>query len=374
MSGGMDSTSIVGVARHLAAKNGSLPIHTFSAISADKTDIETRNILAMHRMGGLKGSTVRPDELSSFVTDFDDFVEGSDDLMDNWIIHVPLTLYMAARRRGVRIMLDGIPGDNVVSQGAGYITFLLRAGQWRTAVTEAVGISRLHDSYYPLWKTLFKSALAAFAPAWGRGLWRKIRPRNKLSEAIKDTIIDPDFAQRIDVLGRLEIQRKSVHPAQPKTIREAQFNNLNAPYITAALERYDRVAAIHSIEARHPFMDRRLVEFCLGLPWTKRIQRGRTKIVLRDATAGLIPKEVLSTQYINHLGPQFSHAWFMLMQEYIEEVVHNHPRSEYVDMGAVKQSFRRCLTQPKSIDASIDDWWSVWQAVTLATWLEREDQ
>jgi len=374
MSGGMDSTSIVGVARQLAAKNGSLPIHTFSAISADKTDIETRNILAMHRMDGLQGMMIRPDQLSSFVADFDDFVEQSDDLMDNWIIHVPLTLYTAARRRGVRIILDGVPGDNVVSQGTGYITFLLRTGKWRTAVTEAVGISRLYHPYYPLWKTLFKSARAAFAPAWGRRLWRKIRPRNKLSEAIKDTIIDPDFANSVDVLGRLEIQRKSVHPAPPKTIRETQFNNLNAPYITAALERYDRVAAMHSIEARHPFMDRRLVEFCLALPWTKRMHRGRSKIVLRDATAGLIPKEVLSTQYCYHLGPQFSHAWFTLMQEYIEEVVHNHLRSEYVDVEEVKQAFRRCLSQPTSIDASVDDWWCVWQAVTLATWLKREDQ
>ncbi|GAG94402.1 unnamed protein product, partial [marine sediment metagenome] len=284
----------------------------------------------MLRMEGLDGSTVRPDELSSFAADFEDFMEQSDDLMDNRIHNVPLTMYIAARRRGVKIMLDGIPGDNVVSQGMGYIAFLMRAGKWRTAVSEAVGISRIYDPYRPLWETLYKSARAAFAPAWGRWLWRNIHPRNKPSEAIKDSIIDPGFAQRVDVLGRLETRRRNTHPTPPTTIREAQFDSLNAPYITAALERYDRVAAIYSIETRHPFMDRRLVEFCLALPWTKKVHRGFSKVVLREVTAGLIPEEVRSTPYCQHIGRFFSHAWFTLRQEYIEDTVNNHLRPEYV--------------------------------------------
>ena len=97
--------------------------------------------------------------------------------------------------------------------------------------------------------------------------------------------------------------------------------------------------------------------------------QGRSKVVLRDATADLIPGEVLSTQRCDHLGPQFSRAWFMLMQDYIEEVVHNQLRPEYVDVVAVKQAHTRCLSQT----ASISDWWCVWEAVTLASWLHREE-
>ena len=373
MSGGMDSTSICGVARHLAAQNGNEPLRTFSAISTDEADIETRNVQAMLKMDGLQGSTVSPDELCSLLPGFEEFLEQSDDLMDHWILHVPLPLYIAARQRGVRIMLDGVPGDNVVSEGVGYITFLLRAGRWGTAVSEAVDNSRLYAPYYPLWQTLYRCGRAAFVPAWGRRLWRQIRLGNSLGEATRDTIINPAFAQRVDLLGRLETLRRSVHSTPPSTIREAQANNLNAPYITVALERYDRVAAMHSIEARHPFMDQRLVEFCLALPWTKRVRRGRSKVVLRDAMVGLLPQEVLSTPYCDHLGPQFSQAWFMLKRGYIEDALHNHLAPEYVDVAAVQKAYGRCLSQPRSIDESIDDWWYVWEAVIVASWLHGED-
>jgi asparagine synthase (glutamine-hydrolysing) len=54
----------------------------------------------------------------------------------------------------------------------------------------------------------------------------------------------------------------------------------------------DRNSMAHSVEARVPFLDYRLVELSLGLPDQLKIDAGMTKIVLRQAMRGLLPEVV----------------------------------------------------------------------------------
>jgi asparagine synthase (glutamine-hydrolysing) len=54
----------------------------------------------------------------------------------------------------------------------------------------------------------------------------------------------------------------------------------------------DRDSMAHSIEARVPFLDYRLVEFVLGLPDEFKIAGGTTKRALREGMRGLLPERV----------------------------------------------------------------------------------
>src|SRR5205823_5778236 len=54
----------------------------------------------------------------------------------------------------------------------------------------------------------------------------------------------------------------------------------------------DRNSMAHSIEARVPLLDHRLVELAFSLPGGELIRRGETKSVLRRAFADLLPPEV----------------------------------------------------------------------------------
>jgi asparagine synthetase B (glutamine-hydrolysing) len=66
----------------------------------------------------------------------------------------------------------------------------------------------------------------------------------------------------------------------PGSLRHRLFDG---EYPIAALERYDRSGAAHSIECRSPFMDRRVVEFFQRLPARQLVAGGWTKSVLRRA-------------------------------------------------------------------------------------------
>jgi asparagine synthase (glutamine-hydrolysing) len=80
--------------------------------------------------------------------------------------------------------------------------------------------------------------------------------------------------------------------------------------LTAARERYERVAASHGTEPRDPFIDLRMVRFCLSLPWSQLQRNGYPKFVLRKAMQGKLPDEVLWRRGREHHGRQFTWAMF----------------------------------------------------------------
>ena len=48
----------------------------------------------------------------------------------------------------------------------------------------------------------------------------------------------------------------------------------------------------NSLEARSPFLDRELIEYAAGLPDDLKLRGGRTKVILRDAFADLVPPAI----------------------------------------------------------------------------------
>jgi asparagine synthase (glutamine-hydrolysing) len=54
----------------------------------------------------------------------------------------------------------------------------------------------------------------------------------------------------------------------------------------------DRSSMAHSLEARVPFLDHVLVEFCAGIPASMKMRWLREKQVLRDAMRNVIPREL----------------------------------------------------------------------------------
>jgi asparagine synthase (glutamine-hydrolysing) len=61
----------------------------------------------------------------------------------------------------------------------------------------------------------------------------------------------------------------------------------------ASLLRYeDRNSMAFAIESRVPFLDYRLVEFLYSLPHEQKIRSGKTKWIMREALAGILPQKI----------------------------------------------------------------------------------
>lgn len=64
-------------------------------------------------------------------------------------------------------------------------------------------------------------------------------------------------------------------------------------FMTALLDRKDRMSMGASLEVRVPFADHRLVEYVWNIPWEMKMHGNREKGILRKALEGSLPEEVL---------------------------------------------------------------------------------
>lgn len=64
-------------------------------------------------------------------------------------------------------------------------------------------------------------------------------------------------------------------------------------FMATLLDRQDRCSMYSGMEVRMPFSDHRLVEYVYNVPWAMKNRDGVTKGLLRDASRGLLPDDIL---------------------------------------------------------------------------------
>jgi asparagine synthase (glutamine-hydrolysing) len=364
LSGGMDSGTVAAVARDVLATEARGPLLTFSATSPDgDADPETRAIRASMTMDGVEPCLVSSGDMDDLLLDLLRLTLEEEEPFDG---HMTLVraLYLTARRAGVRTLLDGAGGDVVLSEGR-QLARLLRAGRWRTAYREAAGQNRFFKGVCPPRRELLRSARAAFFPD---ALLRRLRPIHRqlrVGRTIRGSTIDVEFARRVAVGERLRTLWAHQIGLLPHTGAE-RAHAIEHPYLTVGRERYDRVAAAVGVEPRDPFLDRRVLAFCVRLPGEQTLDGGWPKAVLRRATAGRLPDEVRWRLGKEHLGWAFTQALMGRHRELIRGEVEASLESlnGYVDPEARRQ-IRRCLLEEGGLP-SLED---AYRAFYLGTWL-----
>ena len=76
-------------------------------------------------------------------------------------------------------------------------------------------------------------------------------------------------------------------------LRRAQYVDIKTWLVDDILVKTDRFSMAHSVEVRTPFLDHRLVEFCLRLEDRAKIAGTQQKVILRDIMAEQFPKNIL---------------------------------------------------------------------------------
>ncbi len=309
LSGGMDSGSVVAVARDVLVQTGQGPFLTFSAVGPDPENcVETRTIHAALTMNGFDPHLVSHDRLDTLLPELEELTWNLEEPFDNHMT-LPRAVYLAARRRGLRVLLDGVAGDVVLGEGS-HLARLLRSGHWLTAYHEAVGQNRFWGGRYPAWRELYHGARTAFAPQLVRNLWRRLRQlnsRRSVKANIRASLINQEFAHRVGLADRLR-KLEGFGPTRRLSYGQERALSIDHPYLTVGRERYGRVAAAVGVEPRDPFLDRRVVAFCLMLPGEQKLGSGWPKIILRRAMAGRLPDAVRWRLGKEHLGWVFTTA------------------------------------------------------------------
>lgn len=304
LSGGLDSSSVVCVARELRTEYNEEQLHTFSLVYDRVAECDERCYIQSVLAGGdLQAHWITGDsygmlhELDRLLWHLDEPFHGQG-LASSW------PLYAMAREQGVRVMLVGHDGDTSVSHGHGLLAELAYNGHWLTLAQEVRALLPRYpmpfwQAFGPLiWQHGIAPRLVQLpAPMALRKGWRNIRQRlNKQRVGISGhvrpaTLLRQDFAQRIG----FDAYRYQMYGQAQQHIPSERFEhyeNLVGAIQPLALENLDKLGAAHQIDIRYPFWDRRLIEFCLALPGAQKLHQGWDRIVMRRAMQGFLPAQI----------------------------------------------------------------------------------
>jgi asparagine synthase (glutamine-hydrolysing) len=372
LSGGMDSGAIVAVASQLLRDAGAGPLPTFSAIARDEADcVESQAIRAALTMAGLEPCTVHPGQLDDFRPELDQLTWNLDEPFDNHMT-LPRVMYLAARQRGLNVLLDGIDGDTVLSEGR-YLARLVRRGQWRRAYAETRARAEFWQAAVqpsPL-RNFVGHVRLAFVPSWLRRFRQRLTGahQKRARRNIRDSFILPEFAARIDLAGRLAaLERHRPGFLLADACREHVLA-IDHPYLTVGVERYGRVAAAVGVEPRHPFLDPRMMAFCAALPDEQKLRQGWPKFILRQAMASRLPEAVRWRRGKEHLGSAFTMAYMgglpSAERDGFDKTAIFRTISKYVNVANLYYAGFETLQ-----GACCDD---IYDVVHLAVWLSRRE-
>jgi asparagine synthase (glutamine-hydrolysing) len=370
LSGGLDTSSIVGVARRIRGVVDAGTLDTFTAIfpglaGADLRRIDERVFVdAIVGQGGLDPHYVRGDLLSP-LTEIDRALWHLDEAFTAPNLYLHWALYAAAQERGVRSLLDGIDGDTVVSHGFERLADLVRAGKVMTLGRELRALSRRYrvGASGLLWQFGIQPLLPAAVQAAGRRL-RGVSPAPSLA----DSVIKAEFGRRVGIAERAGAsERQQRRPA--RSAREAHQRGLASGLIPYVLEMADKAASAFALEPRYPFLDRRLIELCVALPPEQKLRGGWTRAVVRQAMDGLLPEEVRWRAGKADLSPNFMRQLLDRDREIVADVIVRNPDvlEDYVDISALRRVYDR-YTAGSMSDA---DALTIHRTVVLGLWLQR---
>jgi asparagine synthase (glutamine-hydrolysing) len=306
LSGGLDSSSIVALACQQTESHGSGPFATFSAVSTEPGCPETRAIESMLAQFACDASRLSLEDAGELL---DSIAAGWPTMGEPFDAGMTLIdcQYLSAARRGVRVVLDGIDGDNLLSEGD-YLQRLARSGRWVSLLREIRGQKRFYGDALSTWASVRPHLSGALVPPALRRIVRRGRDEREYLETVRSTLIAPDLANRIDLAGRLRRLRDELARQRIRSPDGQAGTSMTLNYTTVGVERYGRVAAARGIEPRHPFLDRDLIEFCAWIPWNLRLRDGWPKWILRQAMASTLPADVAWRLGKEHLGWRFNHA------------------------------------------------------------------
>ncbi|SRR5579859_885812 len=283
LSGGLDSSSIVCVmGRQLREQGVSESLHTFTAGSHDADFDETRYATAVAQSARSTAHRVVP-EPGRLFEDLGRLVWHQDEPFISTSIFAQWCVFQLARQEGVIVMLDGQGADEILCGYRGffgaYLAGLIRQaslGRWTAelaSLRREIGFSRLRSTGYTV----------AYLMPQLLGLFGKLDHRA--------------YADRTWLLGDAR-QAFYTDPLRARGARAASVREMSVAQITATnlpmlLHWEDRNSMAFSVEARVPFLDYRVVEFCLSVIDADKLGGGISKSVLRQSMRGTVPDVVL---------------------------------------------------------------------------------
>ena len=363
LSGGVDSSTVVA----LMAQESSQPVKTFSIgfEEEDFSELKYAKRVAQHVGAEYNEFIVRPNALEVLPTLVEHYGEPYADSSA-----IPTYYVSKETRKHVTVALNGDGGDESF---AGYERYMaMEVADLYRSIPRPLRklfiegpINLLPTS--ELRKTRIRDVQRFFTSANEERKQRYFRWMSTFKPALKPELYTAEFAQAVSGQNASHFLDDWFDRANGSGILDATLLTDQMTYLpNDLLVKVDIASMANSLEARSPFLDHKVIEFAASLPESLKMNKFRTKSLLKKVAAKLVPPEVVYRRKMGFGVP--IGKWFRgEMKDFVRSVLLS---EKSLDRGIIKPvMMRKYVDQHTS--AQFDHAFQIWTLLMLELWFQR---
>ena len=353
LSGGIDSSTVVA----MMAREMSRPVKTFSIGFTESSfdELDYARVTARHFNTEHHEFVVTPDVCNIV----EEIVWHHDEPFAD-VSSIPTYIVSKMAREHVTVALSGDGGDELF---AGYRRYLVDGER---AKFERVPRFIRRGVMLPLSRLLPRGA-------YGKNFLRNIaldgdeRYVDSISyfhEEKKRGLLSTEFLSAIrEHDSSEEFRRIYGSPASRERIDHLLYLDSKTYLPGDIMTKVDRMSMAHSLEAREPLLDHKLIEFVAQIPASLKLRGSETKSILKRAIRGLIPDEIIDRK---------KQGFDVPIQQWFREDL----RAMLLDTLTGSRARQRGYFKPGAVEAILDEHMRgrrdnsrhLWGLLTLELW------
>lgn len=356
LSGGLDSSTVVGMANKLLSQNDK-QLQTYSMLFPGLTCDEKTYIDAVSKHNNIPVNYI-PYNNYIFLS-WREQVRQTFEPPDYPNLSMSNPLLSAIQKSSSRVILSGIGGDECFTgSGYPYLDFL-KGKKFLDLINEFR--YRCNQKTLPALKRLSINISWPFTPPIIRNILSKRAAKRHVPKWLSE-----NFTNKIQLTKR-------IHKADPRRFLSNLGGVSHAGIFAGGgeqffLEQLDRQRAFWKTENRYPFLDQRIVKFSMSIPDYEKQQQGQIKHLLRNQYNQLLPglvKERKSKAEFSYLFNQaFQHSLFLLDIQKLSLT-----EMDWIDKSILNDTItskRKAITLNKY--ASGHKVWELWFVFSINLW------
>ena len=277
LSGGLDSSAIVGVINNLITTEN---YKSFSAVFPGFEKDESGQIEEVAAAFGLDDYIIAP-SADMMVNAFEKLCYHQEQPFGSAGIYSQYEVCKLAGKQETKVLLDGQGADEILGGYSRHIHWYL---QELLAKRKFVLFSREKRALKEnniAFQWGYRNYIAAFAPVLTAMALKRRAEKNILT----NTELNPEFISAY-------FEKNRIYKRSASSINDILYYDVTETGLEELLRYADRNAMAHGIEIRLPYLSHELVEFVFSLPAAYKIHEGFTKWILRESVKYIIPPAI----------------------------------------------------------------------------------
>lgn len=358
LSGGLDSSSVICMAKEILKENGDTnEISSFSYVF-DKIPCDERYFIQkVVDTGGINPNFVLSDEISP-MQNIKKILWHLEQPVSDPYTAITWNLYQKMQENNIRIVLGGFGGDQVVSHGTNYFRDLTINFKFKKLINELYSYSK--NSNLNFYRLFFITTLFQLMPEY---IKKPIRSSyNKPSEIL---ILNKKFAKKIK--AKVYLKELQLNPILKSNTAKKNHYRKITKYNVLSLERFNHLSSTFCIEDRNPFFDKRLVEYCYAVPTDIKFKFGWNRYILRKAMDNILPKETQRRPDKMGFRPYYERNLLLFEKNRLDKIIlsENIINEEYTDIKLTKKIYKKYIEgKANSVDI-----YQLWLVSILLLWI-----